>query len=458
MPPRLDLPSWCSPTTRSPRSTPPSSTASATWTRSGSGRPPTPSSTSWRTTSRRRVVPGPAADRAGRAARGCSTRRRPRRRSRWPRSSPTRDRLVVPNATHWQHPGFLAYFATTASAARDPRRDGRRAALGQNPMLWRTSPIGTELEEVVVGWLREALGLPPAFDGLLTDTASTSTLIALAAAREAAGLDASAHGLAGRPEVGRPVVYASAEAHTSIEKACMTLGLGRAACRRIPVDDDYEMEVDALAAADRARIAPPAGGRSPSWRRSGPPRRPPSIPWPPSRTSPRARACGSTSTRRTPAWSRSSRSGAGRSPAGSAPTRSSSTRTSGSSRRSTRRSCCPAAWTSCGRRSASCRSTCARSTGRARSTTTRSTSRSSAAGCARSSCGLQLRWFGLEGLRRRIDAPLRARGGARGLGRRRPGLGAPGAGAVLHGLLPLAAGVARRPRGRAGGRARTWTR
>ena len=76
------------------------------------------------------------------------------------------------------------------------------AGLGQNPMLWRTSPIGTELETVVVGWLRQALGLPDAFGGLLTDTASTSTLIALAAAREAAGLDASAQGLAGRDDIG----------------------------------------------------------------------------------------------------------------------------------------------------------------------------------------------------------------------------------------------------------------
>ena len=83
------------------------------------------------------------------------------------------DRLVLPNATHWQHPGFFAYFATSASG---PGILGEllTAALGQNPMLWRTSPIGTELEGVVVGWLRQALGLPDAFDGLLTDTASTS--------------------------------------------------------------------------------------------------------------------------------------------------------------------------------------------------------------------------------------------------------------------------------------------
>ena len=163
--------------------------------------------------------------------------------------------LVLPNATHWQHPGFLAYFATTASG---PGILGEMftATLCQNPMLWRTSPIGTELEEVVVDWLRQALGLPATFDGLLTDTASTSTLIALAAAREAAGLDVASAGLAGRPELAGGVqVYASAEAHSSIEKACMTLGLGRASLRRIPVNERYEMEAEALAAAiveDRA--------------------------------------------------------------------------------------------------------------------------------------------------------------------------------------------------------------
>jgi aromatic-L-amino-acid decarboxylase len=164
------------------------------------------------------------------------------------------DRLVIPNATHWQHPGFFAYFATSASG---PGMLGEflTAALGQNPMLWRTSPIGTELEGVVVSWLRDALGLPEAFDGLLTDTASTSSLIAIAAARESAGLDTAAAGLAGRPELGDLRVYASAESHSSIEKACMTLGLGRASLVRIPVNDRYEMDASALAAAitaDRA--------------------------------------------------------------------------------------------------------------------------------------------------------------------------------------------------------------
>jgi aromatic-L-amino-acid decarboxylase len=169
------------------------------------------------------------------------------------------DRLVIPNATHWQHPGFFAYFATSASG---PGMLGEflTAALGQNPMLWRTSPIGTELEVVVVGWLRQALGLPVAFDGLLTDTASTSTLIALAAAREAAGLDAASLGLAARAEVGQPRVYASTEAHSSIEKACMTLGLGRAAVVKIPANDRFEMDVAAL---ERAIAQDRGAGRRP---------------------------------------------------------------------------------------------------------------------------------------------------------------------------------------------------
>jgi len=204
-------------------------------------------------------------------------------------------RLVEPNATHWQHPGFLAYFATTASG---PGILGEMltAALGQNPMLWRTSPIGTELEQVVVGWLRQALGLPESFDGLLTDTASTSTLIALAAAREAAGTEASALGLAGRTDLGAGVrVYASVEAHSSVEKACMTLGLGRASLVRIATNE-----------------------------------RP---------TSPSVSGSGCTSIRRTPGSWRCCRTAGCRSKAGNAPTRSWSIRTNGCSRRWTHRSC-----------------------------------------------------------------------------------------------------------------------
>jgi aromatic-L-amino-acid decarboxylase len=167
--------------------------------------------------------------------------------------------LVEPNATHWAHPGFMAYFATPASAA-GILGEMLMASLGQNTMLWRTSPIGTELESVVVGWLRQGFGLPPEFDGLITDTASMSSLIALAGARDAAGFASAGAGLAGAPELGQPRVYASAEAHSSIERACMTLGLGRAGFVKIPVDDAYAMRLEALAAAIDADLA---AGRRP---------------------------------------------------------------------------------------------------------------------------------------------------------------------------------------------------
>jgi len=162
--------------------------------------------------------------------------------------------LVVPNTTHWQHPGFMAYFATTASG---PGILGEMvvAALGANAMLWRTSPIATELEVVVVDWLRQALGVPDVFGGLLTDTASTSSLIALGAAREAAGVAAAADGIAGRRDVPQLRVYASTQAHSSIEKACMTLGLGRASLVPIDTDDDLAMDPAALDEAIGTDIA-----------------------------------------------------------------------------------------------------------------------------------------------------------------------------------------------------------
>jgi aromatic-L-amino-acid decarboxylase len=114
-------------------------------------------------------------------------------------------------------------------------------------MLWKTSPAATELEEVTLGWLRELLGLPTPFDGVIYDTASISTLHGLAAAREQAVPGASAHGL-GHME--RPLrVYASEHAHSSVDKALATLGLGLEALRRIPADEEFRMRPDALAAA-----------------------------------------------------------------------------------------------------------------------------------------------------------------------------------------------------------------
>ncbi|TAM79043.1 MAG: hypothetical protein EPN50_00585, partial [Chloroflexota bacterium] len=112
--------------------------------------------------------------------------------------------LVEPNVTHWQHPGFFAYFPSTASG---PGILGEMlmATLVSNAMLWRTSPVATELEEVTVDWFRQALGLPDGFSGFYTDTASTSSLIGLAAARQVAGGDPAADGLA----VGGPALAAA---------------------------------------------------------------------------------------------------------------------------------------------------------------------------------------------------------------------------------------------------------
>src|SRR2546425_4085921 len=118
------------------------------------------------------------------------------------------ERIVVPGLTHWNHPGFLAYFAITGSAP-GVLADFLSAALNQQAMLWRTSPAATELEAVTLGWLRRLIGLPDSFEGVIYDTASIATMHALAAAREAAIADVRARGLAGRAEVPRVRVYCS---------------------------------------------------------------------------------------------------------------------------------------------------------------------------------------------------------------------------------------------------------
>src|SRR5215208_672493 len=162
------------------------------------------------------------------------------------------EQIVVPGLTHWHHPGFFAYFGTTASG---PGVLAEMLAAGVNvqAMLWRTSPAATELEEVALGWLRDLIGLPPSFEGVIYDTASVSTLHALAAAREVAVPDVRERGLVGG--VGPPRVYCSEHTHSSIDKAVLTLGLGLEAIRRIPVDERFAMRADALRAAiaeDRA--------------------------------------------------------------------------------------------------------------------------------------------------------------------------------------------------------------
>ena len=138
------------------------------------------------------------------------------------------DRVLLPGTTHWQSPRYFAYFASTAS---EPGILAELLAAGLNQVgiLWRASPALQELEEVTVDWLRQLLGLPDGLVGHIEDSASTSTLAALAAARDAAP--------------GRRVVVASEHAHSSVDKACRILELD---LRKTPVDDTFRLRADAL--------------------------------------------------------------------------------------------------------------------------------------------------------------------------------------------------------------------
>lgn len=153
------------------------------------------------------------------------------------------ERLIVPAVTHWNHPRFCGYFSISGSG---PGILGElaAAALNVNGMLWQSCPALTELELVVLGWLRQWLGLPGEFFGMFHDTASTSTLHAIAAARVAADPEVLERGH--QPGL---VVYASEFAHSSVDKAVLALGIGRQNLRKIPVDSQYRMRPEALAEA-----------------------------------------------------------------------------------------------------------------------------------------------------------------------------------------------------------------
>jgi aromatic-L-amino-acid decarboxylase len=161
------------------------------------------------------------------------------------------ERILLPGVTHWNHPGFFAYFAISASEP-GVLAEFLSAALNQQAMLWRTSPVATELEEVSLGWLRQLIGLPAAFDGVIYDTASVSTLHALAAAREALVPDVRRAGLAGRAGIAGVRVYCSEHAHSSVDKAVILLGLGHDALMRIPADGEFRMQPQRLAERIRA--------------------------------------------------------------------------------------------------------------------------------------------------------------------------------------------------------------
>jgi aromatic-L-amino-acid decarboxylase len=158
------------------------------------------------------------------------------------------DRLILPALTHWNHPPFFAYFATSSSA---PGIYGEllSAVFDVKSMLWRTSPAATELEEVALSWLRQLMGLPGEFEGIIYDTASVATMHAVAAAREATGLSIREEGMSGRPDLPLLRLYASEQAHSSVEKGLIALGLGRRSLRSIETDAEFRLKPDALAAA-----------------------------------------------------------------------------------------------------------------------------------------------------------------------------------------------------------------
>lgn len=158
------------------------------------------------------------------------------------------DRLIVPALTHWNHPSFFAYFATSTSA---PGIFGEllSAAFDNKAMLWRTSPASTELEEVTLDWLRQMMGLDAGYSGIIYDTASVSSMHAIAAAREGVELRIREEGMSGRSDLPLLRVYVSEQAHSSIEKGVITLGLGQRGLRKIPVDAEFRMNVGALADA-----------------------------------------------------------------------------------------------------------------------------------------------------------------------------------------------------------------
>ena len=147
----------------------------------------------------------------------------------------------MPAVTHWNHPGFFAYFGTSGSTPAI-LADMLSAALNTNGLHWKTSPAVAELEHVTLGWLREWIGLPPEFFGIIYDTASTTSLHALVAARELKYPEARVEG--STPNM---VVYTSEQSHSSIEKGAIAIGIGQNNVRKVPVDAEFRMRPDVLA-------------------------------------------------------------------------------------------------------------------------------------------------------------------------------------------------------------------
>jgi aromatic-L-amino-acid decarboxylase len=160
--------------------------------------------------------------------------------------------IIVPGLSHWQHPNFYGYFPANSSLS-SVLGDYLSTGLGVLGLSWQASPALSELEEVMTDWVRQMVDLSAAWSGVIQDTASTSTLIALLCARErTTNYSLSRGGLQGEE---KPlIVYASGQSHSSVEKAALLAGFGRANIHTIPIDDHYAMRPDALAAAIEADI------------------------------------------------------------------------------------------------------------------------------------------------------------------------------------------------------------
>lgn len=158
------------------------------------------------------------------------------------------ENLILPAVTHWNHPNFHGLFSTSTSA---PGIFGEMlaATFDQKAMLWRTSPASTELEPVVLDWLRQMLELPEGFHGLIYDTASISTLHAIAMAREKLNLDIREKGMSGRNDLPLLRIYCSEQTHSSIDKAVLLLGLGQRSLVKIPANARFEMDAEELSQA-----------------------------------------------------------------------------------------------------------------------------------------------------------------------------------------------------------------
>src|SRR5213083_1600576 len=154
------------------------------------------------------------------------------------------DRIIVPGVAHWAHPQFMSYFGCTTTSP-GILAEMITGALNVNAMTWRTAPAATELETLVLDWLRQWLTLPDEFTGVVYDTASISTMHALAVAREQAASNTRKLGLSGR-DLPRFRIYTSDQAHSSIEKGAIAIGIGEENVRRVPVDSEFRINLSAL--------------------------------------------------------------------------------------------------------------------------------------------------------------------------------------------------------------------